>query len=162
MPRDRLLLLLRRVVCVCVCVLSPLFSNDDIFSSFHTENNRTPVASMALLYWIQFVIRETSYIETYFRSHEVPVPLLLIEEVESLSCFPFFSCSYCHSFTAFAHCDNLVLILAPLSCGGREGRRHESALTLFSSRFGYSKPMTKIRRSWHTSLSSYYDNNEIN
>ncbi|KAG0325681.1 Negative elongation factor C/D, partial [Podila humilis] len=41
----------------------------------------TPVASMALLYWIQFVIRETSYIETYFRSHEVPVPLLLIEEM---------------------------------------------------------------------------------
>lgn len=36
---------------------------------------------MALLYWIQFVIQETSYIETYFRSHEVPVPLLLIEEV---------------------------------------------------------------------------------
>lgn len=36
---------------------------------------------MALLYWIQFVIKETSYIETYFRSHEVPVPLLLIEEV---------------------------------------------------------------------------------
>ncbi|KAG0000170.1 Negative elongation factor C/D [Entomortierella chlamydospora] len=41
----------------------------------------TPVASMALLYWIQFVIKETSYIETYFRSHEVPVPLLLIEEM---------------------------------------------------------------------------------
>ncbi|KAF9426496.1 Negative elongation factor C/D [Podila epigama] len=41
----------------------------------------TPVASMALLYWIQFVIRETSYIETYFRSHEVPLPLLLIEEM---------------------------------------------------------------------------------
>ncbi|KAG0072993.1 Negative elongation factor C/D [Linnemannia elongata] len=41
----------------------------------------TPVASMALLYWIQFVITETSYIETYFRSHEVPVPLLLIEEM---------------------------------------------------------------------------------
>ncbi|KAF9581862.1 Negative elongation factor C/D, partial [Lunasporangiospora selenospora] len=40
----------------------------------------TPVASMALMYWIQFVIRETSYIETYFRSHEVPLPLLLIEE----------------------------------------------------------------------------------
>lgn len=36
---------------------------------------------MALLYWIQFVITETSYIETYFRTHEVPVPLLLIEEV---------------------------------------------------------------------------------
>ncbi|KAI8352358.1 TH1 protein [Mortierella sp. GBAus27b] len=41
----------------------------------------TPVASMALLYWIEFVIKETSYIETYFRSHEVPVPLLLIEEM---------------------------------------------------------------------------------
>ncbi|KAG9321281.1 hypothetical protein KVV02_000527 [Mortierella alpina] len=41
----------------------------------------TPVVSMALLYWIQFVIKETSYIETYFRSHEVPVPLLLIEEM---------------------------------------------------------------------------------
>ncbi|KAF9090177.1 Negative elongation factor C/D [Mortierella sp. AD031] len=41
----------------------------------------TPVASMALLYWIQFVITETSYIETYFRSHEVPVPLLLMEEM---------------------------------------------------------------------------------
>ncbi|KAF9915769.1 Negative elongation factor C/D [Lobosporangium transversale] len=41
----------------------------------------TPVASMALLYWIQFVIKETSYIETYFRSHEVPVPLLLLEEM---------------------------------------------------------------------------------
>lgn len=27
------------------------------------------------------MITETSYIETYFRSHEVPVPLLLIEEV---------------------------------------------------------------------------------
>lgn len=39
---------------------------------------------MALLYWIQFVIQETSYIETYFRSHEVPVPLLLIEEVSEL------------------------------------------------------------------------------
>ncbi|KAG0043678.1 Negative elongation factor C/D [Gryganskiella cystojenkinii] len=41
----------------------------------------TPVASMALLYWIQFVITETSYIETYFRTHEVPLPLLLIEEM---------------------------------------------------------------------------------
>ncbi|KAF9986729.1 Negative elongation factor C/D [Mortierella antarctica] len=41
----------------------------------------TPVVSMALLYWIKFVIKETSYIETYFRSHEVPVPLLLIEEM---------------------------------------------------------------------------------
>jgi hypothetical protein len=40
---------------------------------------------MALLYWIQFVIKETSYIETYFRSHEVPVPLLLIEEVSERS-----------------------------------------------------------------------------
>ncbi|KAG0265756.1 Negative elongation factor C/D [Mortierella polycephala] len=41
----------------------------------------TPVASMALMYWIKFVIMETSYIESYFRSHEVPVPLLLIEEM---------------------------------------------------------------------------------
>lgn len=53
---------------------------------------RTPVASMALLYWIQFVITETSYIETYFRSHEVPVPLLLIEEVGSSPCV--FGCFY--------------------------------------------------------------------
>jgi negative elongation factor C/D len=37
---------------------------------------------MALLYWIRFVITETSYIETYFRTHEVPVPLLIIEEVK--------------------------------------------------------------------------------
>ncbi|KAF9192872.1 Negative elongation factor C/D [Haplosporangium sp. Z 767] len=41
----------------------------------------TPVASMALMYWIKFVIMETSYIESYFRSHEVPVPLLLVEEM---------------------------------------------------------------------------------
>ncbi|KAG0268670.1 Negative elongation factor C/D [Actinomortierella ambigua] len=41
----------------------------------------TPVASMGLLYWIRFVIQETSYIETYFRSHEVLLPLLLLEEM---------------------------------------------------------------------------------
>lgn len=55
---------------------------------------------MALLYWIQFVITETSYIETYFRSHEVPVPLLLIEEVGSSPClfvcfFPVLLILYC-------------------------------------------------------------------
>lgn len=116
------------------------------FSFFHIGNNRTPVASMALLYWIQFVIRETSYIETYFRSHEVPVPLLLIEEVESLL-LSFFFLLPCHSFTAFIPYDNLVLIFVHLSHVGREGRRHKSALTLFSSHFGYSKPTKAKRRS---------------
>jgi negative elongation factor C/D len=41
-----------------------------------------PVASMAVLAWLQHILLDTPFYETYFRVTEIPAPLLLMEEVE--------------------------------------------------------------------------------
>ncbi|ORZ03607.1 TH1 protein [Syncephalastrum racemosum] len=41
----------------------------------------TPVASLAILHWLEHLITETEYFETYFRSTEVPLPMLLLDEI---------------------------------------------------------------------------------
>ncbi|CAG8733673.1 7271_t:CDS:2, partial [Funneliformis mosseae] len=41
----------------------------------------TPVASMALIFWIKHILRDTSFYEKHFKHHEVPIPHLLLEEI---------------------------------------------------------------------------------
>ncbi|RUP47539.1 TH1 protein [Jimgerdemannia flammicorona] len=41
----------------------------------------TPVASLALLIWLQYILMETSFYETYFRTNEALVPHMLLDEV---------------------------------------------------------------------------------
>ncbi|KAG2175451.1 hypothetical protein INT43_001098 [Umbelopsis isabellina] len=40
-----------------------------------------PIVSMALLYWISYLLTETSWYETYYRSAVVPVPHQILEEI---------------------------------------------------------------------------------
>ncbi|KAI9310993.1 TH1 protein [Dichotomocladium elegans] len=40
-----------------------------------------PVASMAILLWIEYLSVETPYYETYYRSADVPLPHLLLDEI---------------------------------------------------------------------------------
>jgi negative elongation factor C/D len=40
-----------------------------------------PIASMAILTWLKYVLLETPYYETYFRVTEIPAPFILLEEV---------------------------------------------------------------------------------
>jgi len=41
----------------------------------------TPIASMALIFWIKHLLRDTSFYENHFKHHEVPIPHLLLEEI---------------------------------------------------------------------------------
>ncbi|CAG8458862.1 23112_t:CDS:10 [Rhizophagus irregularis] len=41
----------------------------------------TPIASMALIFWIKHLLRDTSFYEKHFKHHEVPIPHLLLEEI---------------------------------------------------------------------------------
>ncbi|KAI9285358.1 TH1 protein [Umbelopsis sp. AD052] len=41
----------------------------------------TPIVSMALLYWTSWLLTETSWYETYYRSAVVPVPHQILEEI---------------------------------------------------------------------------------
>ncbi|KAI9596810.1 TH1 protein-domain-containing protein [Syncephalis fuscata] len=40
-----------------------------------------PIASMAILVWLQHILLDTPFYETYFRVTEIPAPLLLMEEI---------------------------------------------------------------------------------
>ncbi|KAI8050498.1 TH1 protein [Syncephalis plumigaleata] len=40
-----------------------------------------PIASMAILVWLEHILLETPFYETYFRVTEIPAPLLLMEEI---------------------------------------------------------------------------------
>lgn len=44
----------------------------------------TPIASMALIFWIKHLLRDTSFYEKHFKHHEVPIPHLLLEEVKKI------------------------------------------------------------------------------
>ncbi|RUP47540.1 hypothetical protein BC936DRAFT_145632 [Jimgerdemannia flammicorona] len=44
----------------------------------------TPVASLALLIWLQYILMETSFYETYFRTNEALVPHMLLDEIAYL------------------------------------------------------------------------------
>jgi len=41
----------------------------------------TPMASMALIHWIRYLLRETSFYEKHYKQNVVPVPHYLLEEV---------------------------------------------------------------------------------
>ncbi|GES78876.1 negative elongation factor D [Rhizophagus clarus] len=41
----------------------------------------TPIASMALIFWIKHLLRDTSFYEKHFKHHEIPIPHLLLEEI---------------------------------------------------------------------------------
>lgn len=40
-----------------------------------------PIASIAVTLWIRYILHETAFYETYFRSTEIPIPHLLLEEI---------------------------------------------------------------------------------
>ncbi|CAG8779443.1 10021_t:CDS:2, partial [Racocetra persica] len=41
----------------------------------------TPIASMATIFWIKYILRETSYYEKHFKTSEVPLPHYILEEI---------------------------------------------------------------------------------
>ncbi|CAG8487096.1 2236_t:CDS:10 [Diversispora eburnea] len=41
----------------------------------------TPIASMASIFWIKYLLRETSFYEKNFKFNEVPIPHLILEEI---------------------------------------------------------------------------------
>ncbi|CAG8762590.1 6153_t:CDS:10, partial [Cetraspora pellucida] len=41
----------------------------------------TPIASMATIFWIKYILRETSYYEKHFKTNEVPLPHYILEEI---------------------------------------------------------------------------------
>lgn len=44
---------------------------------------RFPIGSMAVLLWIEYMAIHTAYFETYFRTKETPVLLLILDEIAS-------------------------------------------------------------------------------
>ncbi|KAF0526886.1 TH1 protein [Gigaspora margarita] len=41
----------------------------------------TPIASMATIFWIKYILRETAYYEKHFKTNEVPLPHYILEEI---------------------------------------------------------------------------------
>ncbi|CAG8579314.1 22926_t:CDS:10 [Dentiscutata erythropus] len=41
----------------------------------------TPIASMATIFWIKYILRETAYYEKHFKTNEVPLPHYVLEEI---------------------------------------------------------------------------------
>ncbi|CAG8441294.1 4032_t:CDS:10 [Acaulospora colombiana] len=41
----------------------------------------TPIASMATIFWIKYLLRETSFYEKHFKANEVPIPHWILEEI---------------------------------------------------------------------------------
>ena len=44
---------------------------------------RFPIGSMGVLMWIEYMAMHTAYFETYFRTKETPVLLLILDEIAS-------------------------------------------------------------------------------
>ncbi|KAI9499653.1 TH1 protein [Zychaea mexicana] len=48
------------------------------------EGMQVPAASMGILLWIEYISTRTQYYDTYYRTSEVPLPHLLLDEIASI------------------------------------------------------------------------------
>ncbi|CAG8571962.1 260_t:CDS:2 [Paraglomus brasilianum] len=57
---------------------------DNVLKDIWMNNQKfidTPMASMALIHWIRYLLRETSFYEKHYKQNVVPVPHYLLEEI---------------------------------------------------------------------------------